>query len=124
VSFAACTAHRLILPSPDLSIYTLLERQLRRTRGRMDVCAEVGSLEVMRNLTRTLNAVSFQSRLGLEADIAAGRLVHVPLSGGGAMITELGAYVREGRSLPAALEAFVAMLRNELAEQEAEDATA
>jgi hypothetical protein len=40
------------------------------------------------------------------------------------MITELGAYVREGRSLPAALEAFVAMVRNELAEQEAEDATA
>ena len=122
VSFAACTAHRLILPSQELSIYTLLERQLRRTRGRMEVCAEVGSLELMRNLTGVLNAISFQSRLGLEADIEAGRLVHVPLSGGGAMVTELGAYVREGRPLPAALEAFVAMVREELAEQERVDA--
>ena len=122
VSFAACAANRLILPSPDLSIYSLLERQIRRLRGRTEVCAEVGSLELMRNLTISLHAISFQSRLGLETDIAAGRLVHVPLSGGGAMATELGAYVREGRPLPAALEAFLAMVRDELAEQEHQDA--
>jgi DNA-binding transcriptional LysR family regulator len=123
ITFTACAAHRLILPSPELSIHTLLERQLRRFRGRLDVQAEVSSLELMRNLTFSLNAISFQGRIGLEADIEAGRLVHVPLHGGGAMVTELGMYVREGRALPAAAEMFMAMLRDEIAARETRDAT-
>ena len=124
VGLAACTAYKLVLPSPDLSIHTLLERPFRRHRGRLDVVAEVSSLELMRTLTLELNAISFQSKIGLEADLAAGRLVHVPLHGGGAMITELGAYVREGRPLPMALEVFTALVRDELMRREAMDAPA
>ena len=124
VGFAACTAYKLVLPSPDLSIHTLLERPLRRHRGRLDVAAEVSSLELMRTLTLELNAISFQSKIGLETDLAAGRLVHVPLHGGGAVITELGAYVREGRPLPMALEVFAALVRDELARREAMDGPA
>lgn len=124
VSFAACAAHVLILPSPELSIYTLMERQLRRHRGRLDVGAQVNSLELMRTLTVTLNAISFQGAIGLEAEIAAGRLVHVPLHGGGAMVTDLGIYQREGRALPAAVEMFAAMAREEMAAREAQDARA
>jgi DNA-binding transcriptional LysR family regulator len=124
VSFANCSSFKLVLPSPELSIYTLLERQLRRLRGRIDVAAEVSSLELMRNLTIELNAISFQARLGLEAEISAGRLVHVPLHGSSALTTELGAYVREGRPLPMALDVFVALVRDELARCEKEDATA
>lgn len=121
VTFTACGAYPLILPSTELSLHTLLDRQLRRFRGRLDVRAEVSSLELMRNLTERLNAISFQASIGLEAEIAAGRLVHVPLHGGGAMATELGAYLREGRSPPMALEMFVAMVRDEIASRESED---
>ena len=121
LSFTACAAHRLVLPSPNLSIHTLLERQLRRLRGRLDVCAEVSSLELMRHLTMELDAISFQSAMGLESEIAAGRLVHIPLHGGGAMMTDLGAYVREGRSLPMAVEVFVAMVRDEIGLRESQD---
>ena len=122
VNFAACAAHPLVLPDPSLSIHSLLERQLRRFRGRLNICAEVSSLELMRNLTTELGAISFQSAMGLEAEIAGGRLVHVPLHGGGALVTDLGAYVREGRSLPMAVEVFVAMVRDEIALRESQDA--
>ncbi len=124
VSFAACASHKLVLPSPELSIFSLLERQLRRFRSRLDVAAEVNSLELMRNLTMELNAISFQASIGLEGDLASGRLVHVPLHGSGALITELAAYVRESRPLPMALEAFLAIVRDELALREAKDAAA
>jgi hypothetical protein len=48
--------------------------------------------------------------------------VHVPLHGGGALVTDLGAYVREGRSLPMAVEVFVAMVRDKIALRESQDA--
>ena len=120
VNFASCSAHKLVLPSPELSIFSLLERQLRRFRSRLDVAAEVNSLELMRNLTIELGAISFQARIGLESDLAAGRLVHVPLHGSSALSTELAGYVREGRHLPMALEAFLSLVRDELARREAE----
>lgn len=121
LSFTACTVHRLVLPSRELSLHTLLERQLRRFRGRLEIRAEVSSMELMRNLTLELDAVSFQARVGLEAYIEAGRLIHRPLHGAGALTTELGAYVREGRSLPAVLDVVVAMLQQEIARYEKED---
>ena len=121
LSFTACAAHPLVLPSPELSIHALLERHLRRFRGRLDVRAEVSSLELMRNLTLGLNAISFQASVGLEPEIQAGRLVHIPLDATGALQTELGAYVRQGRTLPLALDIFVAMVRQEVALRESEE---
>jgi DNA-binding transcriptional LysR family regulator len=124
LTVAACTAHRLILPTPEISIHTLLENQLRRLRGRLDVRAEVSSLELMRKLTVKLNAISFQSRIGLEADIAGGRLVHIPLAGGGTLVTELGAFLRNGRSMPASVEVFMGRLLAEIAAREKEESRA
>jgi DNA-binding transcriptional LysR family regulator len=121
VSFAACLAYPVILPSPELSIHTLLERPLRRFRGKVDMRAEVSSMELMRNLTVELNAISFQASIGLEAEISAGRLKHVPLAGGGALMTELGAYIRLGRAIPVALEVFITKLRDEMALRESEE---
>ena len=124
VSFTHCVRYPLVLPSADLSIHTLLEPQLRRFRGKLDLLAEVSSLELMKNLTMRLGAISFQSRVGLEAELAGGQLVHVPLHGAGALTTELGVYLREGRALPVALDAFVALVRDELSLLERQDAAA
>ena len=124
VSFAQCGRYPLILPSADLSIHTLLEPQLRRFRGKLEVLAEVSSLELMKNLTLRLGAIAFQSRLGLEAELAGGHLVHVPFNGAGALTTELGVYLREGRALPVALDAFIALVRDELSLLERQDAAA
>jgi len=122
VSFPSCLAYPVILPSPELSLHTILDRPLRRFRGKVDMRAEVSSLELMRNLTVELNAISFQASMGLEGDIAAGRLCHIPLQGGAALMTELGAYIRHGRALPLALDAFIGKLRAELALRESQEA--
>lgn len=122
VGFAACARHPLILPSPDLSIFTLIEPQLRRFRGRLEVVAEAGSLELMKNLVLRLGAIGFQARIGLEAELARGQLVHVPLNGTGPVVTELGVYIRHGRALEVSLDAFVALLRDEILTLEEEDA--
>ncbi len=121
VSFAACLAHPVILPSAELSLHTLLERPLRRFRGRVDMRAEVSSMELMRNLTVELNAISFQASVGLEREIAAGRLTHVPLTGGGALMTALGAYIRLGRAVPMALDVFTTALREDIALRESQE---
>jgi len=124
VSLVQCTRHPLVLPGAELSIRTLLEPQLRRFRGRLEVLAEVSSLELMRNLTIRLGAISFQSRIGLETELASGALVHVPLQGAGVLTTELGVYLREGRALPVALDAFIALVRDELSSLEQQDVAA
>jgi LysR substrate binding domain len=118
VTFSECAVHPLILPTEELSIYTVLLPHLTRFAGKMQVVAEVGSLELMKNLTLKLAAISFQSRLGIEAELKAKRLVHVPLQGSGPVTTDLGIYVRRGRTFPAALDAIVALTREQFGELE------
>ena len=48
--------------------------------------------------------------------------VGLVLQGGGALMTELGAYIRHGRALPLALDAFIGKLRAELALRESQEA--
>jgi DNA-binding transcriptional LysR family regulator len=120
VTFAECAVHPLILPTEELSIYTLLLPHLTRFAGKMQVVAEVGSLELMKNLTLKLPAISFQTQLGIEAELKSRRLVQVPLQSSGPVTTDLGIYVRRGRTFPAALDAFVALVREHLSELEKE----
>ncbi|GGF05889.1 transcriptional regulator [Aliidongia dinghuensis] len=124
VTFPQCVRYPLVLPSADLSIHTLLEPQLRRFRGKLETLVEASSIELIKNLTLRLGAIAFQSRIGLEAELASGRLVHVPLHGAGVLTTELGVYLREGRALPVALDAFIALVRDELSLLERQDAAA
>jgi DNA-binding transcriptional LysR family regulator len=121
VSFAQCARHPLILPASELSIHSLLEASLNRFAGRLQVLAEVNSLPLMKTLAQRLNAVAFQSRIGLEDDLRTGALVFLPLAKPGPFITELGVYLRQGRSLPVALDVFVSMVREHLATREAQD---
>ena len=111
ITFAQCTRHALVLPGPELSIHSLLSVPLRRYEGRLHVAAEVNSLALMKNLTLRLNAVTFQSRIGLEAELAAGAPVFLGLSRPGPMVTELGIFLRQGRSMPTALDVFVNLAR-------------
>jgi DNA-binding transcriptional LysR family regulator len=119
ISFAQCARHSLILPAPELSIHSLLEAQIQRFEGRLQVAAEVNSLQLMKNLAMRLNAVAFRSRIGLEEELAAGLLVFLPLAKPGPVVTELGVYLRQGRSLPVAVDVFVSICRERLAVCEA-----
>jgi DNA-binding transcriptional LysR family regulator len=115
VSFNDCLSFPLILPRPDISLFNLLEPLLRRHRGRFQVIAEVSSLVLMKHLTLRTGAISFQTRLGLEHELDAGILACVPLHNSTMITSELGAYVRHGRSLPMAVNAFLALIGDALA---------
>lgn len=120
LTFSQCAVHPLILPTEELSIYTVLLPHLTRFAGKLQVVAEVGSLELAKNLTLKLPAISFQTQLGIEAELKSRRLVLVPLQSSGPVTTDLGIYVRRGRTFPAALAAFVTLVRDELGELEKE----
>jgi DNA-binding transcriptional LysR family regulator len=118
VTFAECAVHPLILPTEELSMYTVLLPYLRRFAGKMQVTAEVGSMQLMKNLTLKLSAISFQTQFGIEAERKARRLILVPLHDAGPVTTDLGIYVRRGRTFPPALDAFVTLVAERLGELE------
>ncbi|MEO1019216.1 MAG: LysR substrate-binding domain-containing protein, partial [Pseudomonadota bacterium] len=59
---------------------------------------EATSIELIKRLTLRGFGISFQTRLGLEEECAAERLVHVPLADKEIGPSELGVYVRAGRA--------------------------
>lgn len=121
ISFNDCLQYPLILPRPDISLFNLLEPLIRRHRGRFRVIAEVSSLVLMKHLTLRTGAISFQTRLGLEHELDSGVLACVPLHAATPISSELGAYVRHGRSLPMAVNAFLALVGDALAKAGGED---
>lgn len=113
VSFSDCAQYSLILPRAELSLHELLLPLLQRHRGTVEVTAEVSSLVLMKQLTLRTGALCFQTRLALEEEMKDGRLVAVPLQN---ITTDLGVFVRSGRSLPGSVSAFLALAGEALAE--------
>ncbi len=114
LSFSQCTKYPLILPTADLSIFTLLESQLRQYENRMHVVAEANSVALIRYLAVHLGGVAFQTRTGIEPELAAGTLVFLPLTRPRAVVTELGVYMRQGRTLSFVLDIFLSILQREI----------
>ncbi|NVN11959.1 LysR family transcriptional regulator [Nguyenibacter vanlangensis] len=100
----------LILPSDSLSLHRVMEPMLRPWRDQVDVVLETGSIELTNRMVMAGAGLAFQSRLALEFDIGRGALAHVPLDDPRA-VTDLGAYVRDARWLPPALEQLIAEVR-------------
>ncbi|MEG2049510.1 MAG: LysR family transcriptional regulator [Comamonas sp.] len=106
VDFAQCAAFPLILPTPELSMHGLLQPVLAHHKRALQVLLETSSIELAKSLVERGVGIFFQSRLGLERELREGRLVHVPLDTPTTLFSELGVYVRAGRTLPSALDAF------------------
>jgi len=119
VSFATCAEYPLILAKSDLSIHHLLAPLLARTRPRHKAPLETSSVELALQMAKRGAGVAFQTRIGIEAELAGGTLVHVPLNDGGAVFSDLGVYVRSSRYLPVAVDAFVRALSEQIGEREA-----
>lgn len=118
VSFATCAEHRLILAKADLSIHHLLAPVIARTRSSHKAALETGSVDLAVQMAKRGAGVAFQTRIGIEAELAAGSLVHLPLNDNGALVSDLGVYVRSSRFLPVAVDAFVRALCEEIASRE------
>ncbi|WP_420992103.1 LysR family transcriptional regulator [Cupriavidus sp. 30B13] len=107
VDFASCAAYPLILPAPELSMHGLLQPVIANHKRALQVLLETSSIELAKSLVERGVGLFFQSRLGLERELREGRLVHVPLDAPTTLYSELGVYVRAGRTLPSALDAFI-----------------
>jgi DNA-binding transcriptional LysR family regulator len=121
VSFADCARYPLILAAPPLSIHAQLKPLLMNHKRALTVLLETASVELAKSMVGRGIGVAFQSRLGLERELQQGLLVHVPLKAQVPLISELGVYVRAGRTLPAAVDAFVRILAEETERREAEE---
>ncbi len=118
VSFAACLDYPLILAAPDLSINQLLEPVISRIPNPPKPAITSSSIELMRELAMRGTGIAFQTRIGLERQIASGMLVHVQIDADGPIWSDLGVYVRAGRALPAATDAFLRLIIEEIAKRE------
>ena len=82
---------------------------------------ESSSVELARQLVKRGMGVAFQTRIGIEADLEAGDLVHLPLTDNGGIFNDLGLYVRGGRYLPVAVDALARQLTEEITLREREE---
>lgn len=123
VSFAECARYPLILAAPQLSIHALMKPLLSHHKRALTVLLETASVELAKSMVGRGVGVAFQTRLGLEREIAEGRMAHVPLKAQIRLTTELGVYVRAGRNLPPAVDAFIHILGEEIERREAEEPT-
>jgi DNA-binding transcriptional LysR family regulator len=83
---------------------------------------EAGSIELIKELVLRGLGVAFMTRVGLETELDAGRLVHVPLRRGrGAVFSELGLFARADTALPFAAEVFANDVRDAMAASDEAD---
>lgn len=124
VSFAECARYPLILAGPELSIHTAMKPLIAHYKRPLTVLLESASIELAKTLAIRGLGVAFQTRVGIEREVVDGLLVHVPLKAQSRLLTELGVYVRAGRMLPPALDAFIRFVEEELERRAARESGA
>ncbi|KHS42944.1 LysR family transcriptional regulator [Novosphingobium subterraneum] len=104
LSLSACLAFPLILPKSDLSIFRILNGLV----GNMPQgIVQTNSVELAKQLTLRGFGLSFQTRVGIEREIIAGDLIHIPIRRPKPITTDLGFYVRTAKSAPVGVHALV-----------------
>jgi DNA-binding transcriptional LysR family regulator len=114
VRIADCADFPLIMSDAQLSIRTLMHPIIVHSGRTITPAVEANSVELMKNLAERDLGIAFMSRIGLEKEIGAGTLVHVPLEDRGPVFTELGLYMRANANLPVAVDAFVQVATAEI----------
>jgi DNA-binding transcriptional LysR family regulator len=80
LTLADCLEHALAWPAHGLSLRAILDRGLGRRRAGPHYLVECNSLRLMALLAREGRCIAFQTRIGIEDDLKAKRLVFIPLS--------------------------------------------
>jgi DNA-binding transcriptional LysR family regulator len=114
VTFDECARFPLILPTSEASLSPALLALRRRAQELDSPIVDVNSILLMKHLALTGIGIAFQTRIGLEPDIRAGRLRHIPLGRGQPLLSELSILAKEGRRLPLAAMTFLHLFVEEL----------
>jgi len=116
VGIGDCADAPLILPQRNFANREQLDPLLLGAGIWGQVRCEAGSVELMKQLVLRGRGIAFMTRIGLEAELDAGRLVHVPLQHAGTpLVSELGLYARNNPALPTAADAFARHLADAMA---------
>jgi DNA-binding transcriptional LysR family regulator len=107
VTLSDCRDFPAVLPKTNFAnrgqLHPVMFEAGMATRGRY----EAGSIDLMKQLVLRGLGVAFMTRVGIEAELEAGRLVHVPLRRNGRPIwSELGLFARADTALPLAAQVF------------------
>ena len=105
----------VILPKANFANRGQLDPVMRQAGMQVRGRYEAASIGLMKELVLRGLGVALMTRVGLEAELAAGRLVHVPLRHRrGVLRSELGLYGRAATALPVAAEMFAHFLAETL----------
>jgi DNA-binding transcriptional LysR family regulator len=80
VTVAECLEYPVAWPARGLSLRPIVDRALGKRLGQSHYQVECNSLRLMASLVREGRCIAFQSRIGIEDDMRAGRLVFIPLA--------------------------------------------
>ncbi|AZP73135.1 LysR family transcriptional regulator [Pseudomonas poae] len=120
VSYGQCCEHGVIQAKSELSVHHLIA-PLHKRAAAYKPLLQSNSMELARQLARQQLGIAFQTRIGIEADLARGELLHIPLSDQGGIFSDLGVYARKDRDLPVAVQALTHLLGEEIALREREE---
>jgi DNA-binding transcriptional LysR family regulator len=123
VSYAQCCEHGVIQAKSELSVHHLIA-PLHKRAAPNKALLHSNSMELARQLARQQLGIAFQTRIGIEADLARGELLHIPLSDQGGIFSDLGVYARKDRDLPVAVQALAHLLGEEITLRERDEMTA
>ena len=114
VTLAQCADHRLLVAKPSLSMYRTVMPILESLNPAQEIVSS-DSITLVRELAMSGVGIGFQTRIGIERQIAAGELVHVPLHHNRKpLMSELAIYVRAGRNVPVGVDAFLRFAEEEI----------
>lgn len=80
LSLRECLDYPVAWPAQGLSLRTILDTVALRLKPQFRPAVECNSLRLMAAMARRGTCIAFQTRIGIEQDIAAGKLVFIPLS--------------------------------------------
>lgn len=120
VSYGQCCEHGVIQAKSELSVHHLIAPLHKRVAANKPLL-QSNSMELARQLARQQLGIAFQTRIGIEADLARGELRHIPLSDQGGIFSDLGVYARKDRDLPVAVQALCHLLGEEIALRERQE---
>ena len=123
VSYGQCCEHGVIQAKSELSVHHLIA-PLHKRAAPNKALLHSNSMELARQLARQQLGIAFQTRIGIEADLARGELLHIPLSDQGGIFSDLGVYARKDRDLPVAVQALAHLLGEEIALRERDEMSA
>ncbi|WP_108660450.1 LysR family transcriptional regulator [Acuticoccus kandeliae] len=109
-----CVGYPIALPSSDFGTRAIIDDLLARSSARLDVQLESNSFELLRNLARGGDVVTFQAEIGAPHPPQSDGLVYRPLSDKDVAHGPLVVCQLKGRTLPVAVAKFAEQLARHL----------